>query len=52
MPLIYNFSFLAVNFNTNMSPGCELHCHKVYQSTGVEVHLVIACDYVKTVSSF
>ena len=29
-----------------MSPMCELCCLKVYQSAGVEVHLVIACGYV------
>ena len=29
-----------------MSAGCVLRCLKVYQSTGVEVHLVIVYGYV------
>ena len=30
-----------------MNPGLELCCLKVYQSTGVKVHLVIACGFGK-----
>ena len=29
-----------------MNPMCELCCLKVYHSTGVEVHLVLARGYV------
>ena len=47
--LIYDFSFFVpVNFSSKYEhrARCELRCHKVYQSTGVEVHLVIARGYI------